>query len=256
MEFLRFGSSIPGSYWGCCAVDIIQNFNYHPDNIAAIQIVDGDAGVPCLRDREFLFAGPTYRDIFEARLRIGTFNATDKPNHAFLAVLTQEQIDDDYGREWLAILKEHGFEFIRRMDNSVYTGTTLESSYSPHPNYLFGLFRNISGSRVPDAFLPPTAWTELPSIMPEAYEFVPNGKDLTSAQTEANTAIWKKSETKLFKESELPKGTELWLAGKRSPNPQEPKETREAREKVKIAKEAPKTAEAAPVATGPDGMPF
>ena len=43
MEFLRFGSSIPGSYWGCCAFDIIQNFGaYDPDDPLSIEMVDGE----------------------------------------------------------------------------------------------------------------------------------------------------------------------------------------------------------------------
>ena len=44
MEFLRFGSSIPGGYWGCCACCIIQNFKFDPKAKASIQLVSGDSG--------------------------------------------------------------------------------------------------------------------------------------------------------------------------------------------------------------------
>src|SRR3546814_3229716 len=118
MEFLRFGSSIPGSYWGCCAVDIIQDFKQPPDGKASIQVVDGDGGNP-LRGK---FFGPTWKDIFLQRLRIGTFADRNMPNHGFLAILTDWQIKSKPGSDWLKILKEQGFEFIRTVDNSVYSG--------------------------------------------------------------------------------------------------------------------------------------
>jgi hypothetical protein len=168
MEFLRFGSSIPGGYWGCCAVCIIQNFKFDPSAKASIEIVSGDGGNPVLgRDSKSLFAGPTYEDIFNARLRIGTFSSDDMPNHVFLAVLTSDQIRSGYGKQWLAILKKNGFEFIRTTDNSVYTGASVVSKpgtyakTSPHPNYLFGLFRNIGKGSIQDTRTPPKEWTDL-----------------------------------------------------------------------------------------------
>jgi hypothetical protein len=157
MEFLRFGSHIPGVNHGCCAFDIIQNFNRDPDEKASIQLVSGDGGYPLSRPvKGQVFAGPTYRDIFNTRLRIGTFSDRDLPNHGFLAILTETQLTGTVGRKWLAILKEAGFEFVRTVDNSVY-------EYSRgRKNYLFALFRNVGKNAVHDPFAPPKEWTDLP----------------------------------------------------------------------------------------------
>src|SRR6185369_2015183 len=143
MEVLRFGSTIPGGYWGCCAADIIQNCKVDPDAPASISIVNGDGG-------EFMqkFLGKTYREIFESRLRIGTFSTRDMPNHAFFVILEKAQISSGYGQKWLAILKEHGFEFIRAVNNSVWN----------KDNYVFALFRNNGPNALADQFTPPPGW--------------------------------------------------------------------------------------------------
>jgi len=230
MEFLRFGSSIPGSYWGCCAMCIIQNFKVDPDAKASIQIVNGDAGSPMMKGNEFLFAGPTWRDIFKQRIRVGTFSATDMPNHGFLAVLTEQQVSGGVGKKWLEILKEEGFEFIRTVDNSVYTGASLTGSCSPHPNYLFGLFRNITGSRIKDPFTPPKAWTDLPSVVPEAWQLIKPEDRLTlsSEQTTVHKQHWKETgPTKLLTEKEIvAAGAPVIMAGLRSKFPQQDKAAR------------------------------
>lgn len=248
MEFLRFGSSIPGSYWGCCAVCIIQNFKMDPDGKSSIQLVSGDGGGPLTdykRNNEMLFAGPTYRDIFKQRIRIGTFSSEDMPNHGFLAVLTDDQIATSYGKKWLAILKEEGFEFIRTVDNSVYTGSSISGSCSPHPNYIFGLFRNISGSRIKDPLTPPKAWADLPSVIPEAWEGIPKAKRkaIADGQTKAHKDAWKANgPTKLMVMSEIEAaGAPVVMAGQRSEFPQEPKVNRDQ----KIAAKKPKPAVAA-----------
>lgn len=210
MEFLRFGSSIPGGYWGCCAVCIIQNFKMDPDTKASIQIVSGDSGTPILdKAGKELFVGPTYRDIFNTRIRIGTFGQNDMPNHVFLAVLTQEQIDGAHGKKWMAILKEAGFEFIRTTDNSVYTGANVLTSVSPHPNHIFGLFRNIGGSAIKDPFTPPKAWTDLPE------------------QTKTQMEIWKEGKTVLMTEADLVAAkAPVIMAGLRSKFPPQEKAVR------------------------------
>lgn len=213
MEFLRFGSSIPGSYWGCCCVDIIQNFKVDPDAKASIQCVSGDSGTP-MGDK---FFGPTYRDIFWQRLRIGTFADRDMPNHAFLAVLTESQVNGGVGQKWLKILHEAGFEFLRTIDNSVYTGADLladpaKPTGHSHKNHLFGLFRNIGKGAVPDPFAPPAAWTSL------------------GENTKTQREIYDSINVKFMSESELVKaGVPVTLAGLRSQNPQELKSTRDAR---------------------------
>jgi hypothetical protein len=170
-----------------------------------------------------LMAGPTYRDIFNARIRIGTFSEADMPNHFFLAVLTSSQISGPIGKKWLAILKEAGFEFIRTVDNSVYTGPSLSGTKSSHPNYVFGLFRNIGNAAIADPFAPPKEWTDLPE------------------QTKTQTEIWEEtSPTKLITESEaVAAGATIIMAGKRSQYPQEPKTSRDAKEAAAGKKPAP-----------------
>jgi hypothetical protein len=231
MEFLRFGSSIPGSYWGCCAVCIIQNFNFDPDEKSSIQLVDGDGGYP-MGDK---FAGPTYKDIFLQRLRIGTFSDTDMPNHTFLAVLTEYQVTNETGKKWLALLKEHGFEFIRTVDNSVYTGQSLEGTRSSHKNYLFGLFRNIGNGKIENPFEPPKAWTELPSVIPEAScHLDPDTQaTITVMQSERHREIWDRiGPAKFLTKAEVEAaGAPVILAGQRSQFPQEPEKTREMKHK-------------------------
>lgn len=234
MEFLRFGSSIPGSYWGCCAVCIIQNFQFDPDEKASIQIVDGDGGLPLKREDKDLFAGPTYRDIFLQRLRFGTFGSRDMPNHVFLAVLTDSQIKNKYGKAWLKLLKEQGFEFIRTTDNSVYTGSAVlnqPTSFTPtsHKNYIFGLFRNIGMGAIEDPFTPPKEWTDLEKTVPEAWEFLTEKrKELTKEIQEAQLKLWDAlPPTKLLTEEELEaQEVPVIYAGVRSNFPQQKKSAR------------------------------
>jgi hypothetical protein len=222
MEFLRFGSSIPGEYWGCCACCIIQNFKQDPDTKASIQKVCGDGGGGVVSGGGFKFYGTTLREIFWSRLREGTFGYGDMPNHAFLAILAETQINTVIGKKWLEILKEAGFEFIRTVDNSV---------WSPAPNHIFGLFRNIgSKSKVADQFTPPAVWTALPSVKKEAWEFIPDGKELTGIQKDADKVVWDKiGPAKLFTEAELTAaGVPIVYAGLRTQFPPQTKEVREA----------------------------
>lgn len=230
MEFLRFGSSIPGGYWGCCAVCIVQNFKVDPKAKSSIQLVSGDGGQP-LGD---VYMGPTNEDIFRERIRTGTFSTSDMPNHIFLAVLADFQVTSEPGLSWLKILKEEGFEFIRTTDNSVYTGAVLGGGGSPHKNYLFGLFRNIAGARVKDPFTPPKAWTDLKSVgLPEVWELMDEKGRIQMAvdQTAVHTGHWKKhGPTKFMTEAQLKKaGAPIIVAGRRLPHAQP--ETKEEREK-------------------------
>lgn len=239
MEFLRFGSSIPGAYWGCCAVCIIQNFKFDPDQKSSIELVDGDGGCPILRGGKSQFAGPTYLDIFKQRLRIGTFSSMDMPNHVFLAVLTQEQISGGHGKKWLKILKEHGFEFLRTTDNSVYTGDKLKGEgygTSSHPNYIFGLFRNIGEGAIEDPYTPPEEWTDLDPVVPEPYTFIVGNADTVlyneSVQSQ-QLKLWNDlGPAKFLTEEEVvAAGAPVIMAGRRSQWPQQPKETRQKVEK-------------------------
>lgn len=253
MEFLRFGSSIPGSYWGCCAVDIIQNFKFDPDTKASIQLVDGDGGAPVGNNA---YAGPTYRDIFHQRIRFGTFDTRDMPNHGFIAILTESQVNGGHGAKWLAILKEAGFEFIRTVSNSVYGGQSvlpsLPDTGGSYQNHIFGLFRNIGSGAVADPCTPPKAWTDLPSVKIEAWQYISdsgneqarsNGAhELSAKQFAQDKAIWEKiGPPKLLTEKEVvAAGAPVVLAGLRSEFPQQPKEDREQAKKWKEKAEAPK----------------
>lgn len=256
MEFLRFGSSIPGTYWGCCACCIIQNFNVDPDAKSSIQLVSGDGGQGITgKNGKVLFAGPTYRDIFHQRIRSGTFDKRDMPNHAFLAIITRNQINGPIGKKWLAILKEAGFEFVRGISNSVYQGQALLGDGKPtdgSANYMFGLFRNIGSGALADPFTPPKEWTDLPSVKTEFWEYPSDAgsfEPLTASQRAADTAIWEKigPPTFLTEEEVVAAGAPVVYAGKRSLYPQQPKEMRESIEKTQLAKLQPPAKEAVAV---------
>lgn len=247
MEFLRFGSSIPGSYWGCCAVCIIQDFNQDPDQKSSIQIVSGDGGGGLTTHGGLAFAGPTYGDIFKTRMRIGTFSTKDMPDHAFFAILTEYQVNNYIGKKWLALLKAEGFEFIRAQSNSVYTGNTVPDVGAPnaggsHPNYIFGLFRNIQVSRVPDPFKPPQSWTNLPSVVPEAWEAIPEAERaaVAQAQTDFGRSHWAATgPTKLLTEKNLVEAeAPVILAGLRSKYPPQEKSAREQQLALENGKKA------------------
>jgi hypothetical protein len=233
MEFLRFGSSIPGTYWGCCAADIIQNFNVDPDTKSSIQLVSGDGGGGITHPKGgFMYAGPTYRDIFLQRLRIGTFNTREMPNHAFFVMLSRTQIDSATGKKWLAILKAEGFEFVRTVNNSVWN----------KDNYVFALFRNVGPNAVKDQFTPPAAWTDLPDVVPEPWRSLPDTKKLTADIAAAQKPFYYKLPNNAFlSEEEVTKaGAPVVLAGLRSTNPQEAKTTRDNRQKAQnVAKAVP-----------------
>jgi hypothetical protein len=176
VEFLRFGSRISGTGIGCCAFDIIQGFDCDPKAKASIQLINGDGAFPITHDGKQVYFGPTNKDIFYSRLRVGTFYDTDMPNHGFLAVITENQLNYGFGLAWLKILKETGFEFVRAVDNSVYSGVRR--------NYLFALFRNAK-DRGLDPFAPPTEWTGLPDnqkTQKEIWDELPKAKFLTEEE--------------------------------------------------------------------------
>lgn len=235
MEFLRFGSSIPGSYWGCCAVDIIQNFKQDPDAPASIQLVSGDGGMP-LTDAAggSRFLGMTEHEVFKARLRINTFNLGDKPNHTFFAILTASQISYDPGKKWLAILKEEGFEFVRAIDNSVYTGASLGEigEGSPHINYIFALYRNIGKGAIKDPFEAPAAWKALEGGVYEPTDYINDRDTIVANHREVHRQRWETiGPVKTYTEKELEDANvPVTYAGKRSTYPQQEKATRLAAE--------------------------
>lgn len=225
MEFLRFGSSIPGTNWGCCAIDIIQCFDVDLDEPASIQLVSGDGGTP-MGDK---FLGKTHREIFLQRLRIATFSSSPMPDHVFLAAITSSQIRTTYGKKWLEILKEQGFEFIRATGNSVYT--TNEVPDTPSKKYfdgdevkvvyLFGLFRNISKQPV-NPKKPPEYWETLP----DPYK----GRNKRAVQIKHWNSL---PETKFYTEAEIEAASvPITYAGIRSKFPQQLKKARKRIEEV------------------------
>lgn len=239
IEFLRFGSSIPGGYWGCCAADIIQCFGCDPDDPASIQLVNGDEGYP-IQDVEGndLFLGKTNLDVFKGRLRIGTFGEGDMPNHAFFAILTADQIETTNGKKWLRILKEHGFEFVRAVSNSVYSGSSLFGVFRGDEdcniNYIFGLFRNIGAGRVRNPYKPPEEWTEIESGIPvEVSSYaVASGSQIARENEEFHTKVWETNgKPTFYTEKELDsEGVPVTYAGIRSKYPQESREKRQAKD--------------------------
>lgn len=271
MEFLRYGSRIPGEYkWGCCAVDIIQNFNVDPDDKTSIQVVSGDSAMPILRNGENAFLGVTYKEVFDQRLRIGTFNGEDMPNHVFFAVMTHDQLNTEKGFKWLKILKEAGFEFIRATDNSVYTGATLERDKVreacddcdcddcycgcfevSHVNYIFGLFRNIGVGSIEDPFAPPEKWLSLDSPISEVNQkLTPEDRSkLTKERYDHHLAQWDKIGRVKFRTRKevLDAGAPVVLAGMYSEYPQEEEDTRKARDELKSSQKASKTPQTATI---------
>ena len=195
----------------------------------------GDGGQPI----GGYFLGKTYREIFEARLRIGTFSDTDLPNHAFLCVMTASQISYGNGAAWLKVLKENGFEFIRAVDNSVYSGEGLAGTefyeeddyYDSSPNYLFGLFRNIGVGKIANPFQPPRAWLELEGGVGEVYGYL-SDKDMAKLQDsrdELHLKRWNEiGSVRFYSKDELKDaGVPITLAGRRSQFPQELEHIRE-----------------------------
>ena len=241
IEFLRFGSSIPGAYWGCCACDIIQCFTGDPDAKASIEMVDGDGGSPCFipGKSSVAFAGPTNRDIFMQRLRVGTFGITDMPNHTFLAILTEWQITSANGKKWLKILEETGFEFVRAIDNSVYSGSSLaplsKTSKGQNVQYLFMLARNIGKGNVSNPYKPPVGWKG-PSPL---YELCGDEETRSLAEeTHAkHTAVWNDiGPAKFLTEEEVQAaGAPVILAARRTNVPQQSKSKRTLVENAKAA---------------------
>lgn len=233
MDFMRFGSSIPGEYWGCCAASIIQNFSQDPDTKASSQLTVGDSNTAIMRGGELAFAGPTLRDIFETRIRIGEFSDRDMPNHAFFAILTAGQCDSGIGKKWLKILKDNGFEFLRCVDNSV---------WSPKKNYVFALFRNMGSHAIADPLQPPAAWTQLKQVVPETWEAITGDerKNFIKQQTAALKEIWAKGTSKILKESEIvAAGAPVIMGALRTEFPPETKATRQAKMEKRVELKLP-----------------
>lgn len=222
VEFLRFGSSIPGGYWGCCAGDIIQAFKSMPNEPSSCQSVNGDSGYPQQNEKgEDLFFGMTNEELFRSRLRVGTFGTGDMENHFFFIVLTDSQCSGSIGKAWLPILKECGFEYVRSVNNSVWNVN----------NHIFMLVRNCGRNARKDFFTPPKAWTDLPSNgKKELWELIGDPEALTAEYAAVDKAIWNKLGPAKFytREEVVAAGAPVILAGLRSDYPQEEENNRKA----------------------------
>jgi hypothetical protein len=163
MDCMRLGGNIPSPQGGCCAYDFFQGFTSHPDDPHAVELSYGDAGISLKK-----YAGRTNREVFETYLRIGTFDAQARASRGFLAVMNDNQVHNENGRLWLAILKANGFQFLGAVHNSVYSNS--------RPNYLFGLFRNHGPGALTDPFRSPPGWDELPPPEKTPGEIFDEGK--------------------------------------------------------------------------------
>lgn len=160
IECLRLGARRGGIGIGCCAIDVFQGFSNHPDAACPpIPFFEGDSWTPhmdCNTNKQLHMKG-TNAEVFRAYLAHGSFTPYPEQDHAFIAVLTEEQIHNSIGRSWLKILKEEGFEWMGAVSNSVY------SEY--HPNHIFILIRNtrdyMDDEELEMLKKPPQAWTEL-----------------------------------------------------------------------------------------------
>lgn len=165
-------------------------------------------------------------------------------------MLTESQIGYGNGLAWLKVLKENGFEFIRAVDNSVYSGESLsgedyyDEDCGSSINYLFGLFRNIGTGKIANPFQPPHAWTELEGGVQELGRTLSSGQatDLQESRDELHLKRWNEiGPVKFYRKEQLKEdGVPITMAGRRSEFPQEPEAIREQKQQAKgEAKPAP-----------------
>ncbi len=162
LECLRLGARRGGEGIGCCAIDVLQGFNNDPDSLAPPQPhFNGDDWSPSFyqhTDKQLAIAG-TNEEVFLSHITHGSFTPEPEPDHGFIAVLTDDQVNGTIGRKWLAILKREGFEWVGCTSNSVY------GEY--HPNHVFMLLRsthlNMEDAEIEELKKPPQVWTELPA---------------------------------------------------------------------------------------------
>jgi hypothetical protein len=167
IECLRLGARRGGEGIGCCAMDVIQGFNNDPDKICPQQpFFNGDSWAPEFylgSDMQLCVGGDgiTNEMAFMSHITHGSFSPDTEiaADHAFVAVLTDDQCNSSIGKKWLAILKREGFEWKGCTSNSVY------GEY--HPNHIFMLIRsthnNMEDSEIESLRLPPPIWEKLPA---------------------------------------------------------------------------------------------
>lgn len=137
IECLRFGARRGGTGIGCCAVDIFQGFSRDPsDTRPDIILRQGDTWnyLNNYGEDGVKAVSGTNEEVFLSYLYHGTMDYSKASDHAFLAILTDEQINSSTGRRWLEILKREGFVWVGATSNSVYC--------EYHPNHIFMMIRS------------------------------------------------------------------------------------------------------------------
>lgn len=154
IECIRFGGRRGNIGIGCCAVDLIQGFNNPPSQIGReTPFYDGDTQSPANYGGGQLHICGTNEQMLLAYLTHGTFSAEPQSDHAFIAVMSQEQVDSQIGKEWLKILYREGFDYIATVNNSVY------EEY--HPVHIFMMIRTAGGYLDGEELCAPPEWEKL-----------------------------------------------------------------------------------------------
>ena len=169
LECVRFGARHGRESIGCCGVELMQAFVHAPGAKGSIQLKHGDSWCNLSHPNDLnlpAMFGPTNLDIFKGYNRVGTFSTNEVPNRVFLVTLTNSQVKSEVGKEWLKILHDYGFEFVRATANGVYSGSEVNDDFNNfkttgHLIYIFGLFRNIGASRCENPFKAPEFWDTL-----------------------------------------------------------------------------------------------
>lgn len=159
IECLRLGARRGGQGIGCCAIDVFQGFSNDPSSIRPdLPFYNGDDMTPCLNGEGHVHMSGTNEEVFCAYLAHGSFTPYPEADHAFIATLTDEQLESDTGRAWLAILKREGFKWVASVNNSVY------SDY--HVNHIFIMTRSVGADdyeyEAQDLLSPPPIWEQIP----------------------------------------------------------------------------------------------
>ena len=168
IECIRFGARRGAAGIGCCAVDIFQGFSRGPSETRPpIPMLQGDSRMPIADygSGDITAIAGTNEEVFLSYLYHGTMSEDMAQDHAFIAILTGEQLEYSTGKDWLRILKREGFKWVGTTSNSVYGEF--------HPNHIFMLIRStgeyMSDEEIMALSSPPTAWLEIeePEETPE-----------------------------------------------------------------------------------------
>lgn len=146
----------------CCGADILNAFGtggatVDPNGNAGFKV--DASGMNYLRDSDGKHIPLTFADKFAADL---AKRRKVYPNRMYCCILNQQQYDA-HNNGWPKLLKETGFEFVRRWSNSNHDGSYGGNSEAGrvHANYLFVLCTDDKG-KCKDFSEPPKGWETLP----------------------------------------------------------------------------------------------